>query len=85
MRLRIRKGSSMFTPNSLPSIYSKKPDELVLLLRKSGWSQEQIAVATGVSQPTICRILSGQHKDPRYSVVEKLRQLVMELDGFSAV
>lgn len=59
------------------SVYTKKPDELVLVLRKSGWSQEQIAEATGVSQPTICRILSGQHKDPRYSVVERLRELVL--------
>lgn len=63
----------------IPSAYTKKPSELVLDLRRSGWSQEQIAVATGVSQPTICRILSGQHKDPRYSVVERLRELVLNL------
>lgn len=62
---------------SVLSIYSKKPDELVLELRKSGWSQEQIADATGVTQSTISRILSGQHKDPRYSVVERLRELVL--------
>lgn len=68
---------------NIPSAYTKKPDELVLVLRRAGWSQEQIAAATNVSQPTICRIMSGQHKDPRYSVVEKLRELVLELDSFA--
>lgn len=64
----------------IPAAYTQRPDELVCVLVRAGWSQEQIADATGVSQPTICRIYSGRHKDPRYSVVEKLRQLVLELD-----
>lgn len=66
----------------IPTAYTQKPDELVCTLIRAGWSQEQIAEATDVSQPTICRIYSGKHKDPRYTVVEKLRHLVLNLDEF---
>jgi len=62
--------------------YSMAPMDMVKTLIKSGWTQPAIADAVGTSQPTVCRILSGKHKDPRYSVVEKLRQLVLELDEF---
>ena len=68
------------TPKTVPTAFTQKPDELVCTLIRAGWSQEEIAAATDVSQPTICRIYSGRHKDPRYSVVEKLRQLVLKLD-----
>ncbi|WP_197331160.1 helix-turn-helix domain-containing protein [Ralstonia syzygii] len=68
-----------------PSAYTQRPDELICTLIRAGWSQEQIAEATEVSQPTICRIYSGRHKDPRYSVVEKLRQLVLNLNDFQRV
>lgn len=60
-------------------MYAKKPDELVRILLRAGWSQEEIAASVNVAQPTISRILSGQHKDPRYSVVEKLRNLTFSL------
>lgn len=70
------------TSETIPTAFTQKPDELVCTLIRAGWSQEQIAAATDVSQPTICRIYSGKHKDPRYSVVEKLRQLVLNLDEF---
>lgn len=64
---------------SIPPVYTQRPDQLVSALQSAGWSQEDIAAAVGVSQPTICRILNGQHRDPRYSVVQRLRQLVLEL------
>lgn len=60
-------------------LYSKKPDELVRTILRAGWSQEQVAASVDVTQATISRILSGQHKDPRYSVVEKLRELAVKL------
>lgn len=67
-----------------PEVFLKTPSELIRALLSAGWSQEQIASATDVSQPTICRIHSGRHQNPRYSVVEKLRQLVLNLDEFKA-
>ena len=73
----------MPTATYIPAAYTQKPDELVLTLIRAGWSQEAIASSIDVSQPTICRIYSGKHKDPRYSVVEKLRQLVLNLDEFT--
>ncbi|KDC00150.1 DNA-binding helix-turn-helix protein [Bordetella bronchiseptica D993] len=63
------------TTPTIPAAYTQRPDELVCALIRAGWSQEQIADATDVSQPTICRIYSGRHKDPRYSVVENLMLL----------
>ncbi len=69
-------------PDSHPS--ACKPDELVRALIRAGWSQGEIADAIDVTQPTVSRILSGRHKDPRYSAVERLRQLVSSLDEFSA-
>lgn len=60
-------------------LYAKKPDELVRTILRAGWSQEQVATSVNVTQATISRILSGQHKDPRYSVVEKLRELAIKL------
>jgi len=73
------------TTPTIPAAYTQRPDELICTLIRAGWSQEQIAGATDVSQPTICRIYSGRHKDPRYSVVEKLRRLVLNLDDFQQV
>ena len=66
----------------IPTAYTQKPDELVCTLIRAGWSQGEIADAIDATQPTVSRILSGRHKDPRYSVVEKLRQLVLNLDEF---
>lgn len=65
--------------------YTQSPDQLILTLLRAGWSQERIAHAVDVSQPTICRIYSGRHKNPRYNVVEGLRHLVMSLDDFKEV
>lgn len=70
------------TPSAVPAAYTQRPDELISVLVRAGWTQEQIALAADVSQPTVCRIYSGAHKDPRYSVVEKLRRLVLSLDEF---
>ena len=66
----------------LPDIFTKKPDALVRTLMKSGWSQEDIAENVGTTQATISRIVSGLHKDPRYTLVDKIRALVIDLDDF---
>lgn len=73
---------NLATSTSVPAAYTQKPDELIRTLRRAGWSQDQIAGATDVSQPTICRIYSGLNKNPSYSFVEKLRHLVLNLDEF---
>lgn len=65
-------------------VLQQKPDELIRNLIRAGWSQEEVAASLEVTQPTVSRILSGKHKDPRYSVVEKLRNLVLGLEEFSA-
>jgi len=65
--------------NQILELYTKKPDELVRTILREGWSQEQLAASVDVTQATISRILSGQHKDPRYSVVEKLRETAAKL------
>lgn len=62
--------------------YELEPDELVRTLIRARWSQEDIAAAIEATQPTVSRILSGKHKDPRYSIVKKLRNLVLNLSEF---
>jgi predicted transcriptional regulator len=67
---------------TVPTPYTQSPEQLILTLIRAGWTQEQIAAAADISQPTVCRIYSGKRADPRYSVVEKLRRLVLNLDEF---
>ncbi|MDN7881412.1 helix-turn-helix domain-containing protein [Burkholderia aenigmatica] len=65
--------------------YKKTPAELVLCLKRAGWKQMAIADRAETTQATISRILSGRHKHPRYDVVERLRDAVVELDEFQPV
>jgi len=69
---------------TIPKAYTQAPDELICTLIRAGWSQEKIAAAAETTQPTIHRIYAGK-RDPRYSVVEKLRRLVLNLDDFQQV
>lgn len=55
--------------------------ELVRALIAAGLSQTKIASIANVSQPTIARIASGDHKDPRSSTMDALRQLYSESQG----
>lgn len=48
------------------------PGNLKRLMKAHGVSQNQLWHATGVSQPTIKRILDGDSKDPRRSNLDKL-------------
>ncbi|MCS0808659.1 helix-turn-helix domain-containing protein [Massilia agilis] len=50
----------------------RTPQALVKELLDAGCSQVEIADIAGVSQPTISRILSGEHEDPKSSVLIKL-------------
>jgi predicted transcriptional regulator len=49
------------------------PQELVKTLVEAGFSQAEIAAEAGVKQPTISRILSGGHTDPKSSVLIRLK------------
>ncbi len=56
------------------------PAQLVRVLMGAQWSQQRIAHEAGVTQPSISRVLSGRHKDPRHSLVMRLRELVREVE-----
>lgn len=55
------------------------PQELVRTLIGAGYSQSVIAERAGVKQPTISRILSGEHDDPKSSVLIKLNKFAQEV------
>lgn len=60
--------------------------EIIKALIEAGFSQNVIALGAGVRQPTISRILSGTHKDPKSSVLMGLQRfatanLETESDG----
>lgn len=55
------------------------PQQLVRELIDAGYSQAVIAERAGVKQPTISRILSGEHDDPKSSVLIKLTEFVEEV------
>lgn len=44
-------------------------------LTKAGFSQTFISARTKISQPTLSRILSGSHKDPKSSTTAAIRKL----------
>ena len=52
------------------------PQEMIKTLMLVGWSQEGIARYAGVTQPTINRISNGIAKNPRYALVDSLKELV---------
>lgn len=54
------------------------PQQLVKKLIEAGISQATIAARAGVKQPTISRILSGDHADPKSSVLIKLKEFADE-------
>lgn len=55
------------------------PQELVKNLVAAGYSQAVIAQRSGVKQPTISRILSGEHDDPKSSVLINLHKFAQEV------
>jgi predicted transcriptional regulator len=60
------------------------PQELVKELIAEGYSQAIVAERAGVKQPTISRILSGEHDDPKSSVLIKLTEFVNEVRAAKA-
>lgn len=46
--------------------------EMIEALVKSGLTQIDVQKITGISQPSISRILSGKNADPRLSVVNAI-------------
>lgn len=50
----------------------KTASEKLLELTELGYSQCRIAKATGVPQPTVCRIANGKHRDPSESKVRAI-------------
>lgn len=61
------------------------PCEMITTLRKHGWNQVQIAAELRTTQPTVSRIWSGHHRNPGYMYVERLRELVSQLNDFTKV
>lgn len=51
--------------------------EMVRNLRKAGFTEEAIAVAANVSQPTISRILSGKVKTAKFEVAIKIQSIFL--------
>jgi len=47
---------------------------LVLLRQKKGWSQIDLARAAGIPQPTICRLESGDIKQPKIMTLVKIAE-----------
>ncbi|MGL6191241.1 MAG: helix-turn-helix transcriptional regulator [Serratia nevei] len=52
---------------------------MVRALIARGYTQIQIAEATGVTQSSISRLLTGTHADPRISTVRALEKFVSSL------
>lgn len=65
---------------SVLEILGMGPADLIDYLTSKGWAQEKIALEVGVTQPTICRIRKGDHKQPRHTLVDSLRQLVLRIE-----
>ena len=51
------------------------PQQMIRSLVDANFTQQKICTETGIPQPTLSRILSGKHSDPRTSTSEKLRTL----------
>lgn len=49
--------------------------EMIINLRKNGFTEEAIALGANVSQATISRILSGKVKSAKYNVAMKIRNI----------
>ena len=47
---------------------------LVVLRRKKGWCQIDLARATGIPQPTICRLESGDIKQPKIMTLVRIAE-----------
>lgn len=80
----IRNRITIMKTYTLSEVFNQTPADLILTLRRAHWSQEDIANAADTTQATICRILSGVHRDPKYSVVRRLQETVLrlhEMDG----
>lgn len=52
--------------------------QMVRNLRKVGFTEEAIALAANVSQPTISRILSGKVKTAKFEVAIKIKTFHMQ-------
>jgi len=46
--------------------------KIVLLRQKKGWSQIDLARATGIPQPTVCRLESGDIEQPKIITVMRI-------------
>ena len=55
------------------------PQQAARYLIAIGYSQAKISCESGIPQPTISRILTGVHKDPRLSTASRLLALVLKV------
>lgn len=99
IRHRIHKGNEFDTPALLPGAYAlthtcamKKPtvyaERLAALMAKREMSQYTLAGKSGVPQPTIQRILSGETQNPKIETLRNLAKVLgarESLEEFQAV
>lgn len=58
------------------------PKEIVDRLIEIGWTQDEIAEHVGVAQSTIHRIRTDETKNPAYQIVDRLRSVANDIEGF---
>lgn len=59
--------------------------EMVLALYQGGMTDDEIAAATDVSQPTITRIRNGKHAEPRHSTWAAISDAYLKRQADKAV
>ncbi|OCG24197.1 hypothetical protein A9G45_02595 [Gilliamella sp. HK2] len=60
----------------------KKPQEIIEELIKMGFSQREISEHTQVPPSTVCRILKGEHINPRWQTVAALQSFLDTVKQF---
>jgi len=63
------------TPQFRGSTIADPRTILSKVIDKTNSTQAELSLLTGISQPTISKILSGQHSQPRYETMAKLISL----------
>ena len=63
------------TPQFRGSTIADPRTILSKVIDKKNGTQAELSLLTGISQPTISKILSGQHSQPRYETMAKLISL----------
>jgi transcriptional regulator with XRE-family HTH domain len=52
--------------------------EMLLCLRKKGFTEQGIALTANISQSTVSRLLSGKIRQPRFDVAIKIKTIYQQ-------